>query len=201
LTLQTGLGLASFGSFVCLMSVLPLAMNQFAVDRAGVTRALLSPLTDREYLAGKAVGNALIAAAPVLLSLAGCLIVFPGGSPALWLALPLALLSTYLLVAPAAAIFSAIFPRVVDMNSIGRGSNAHGISGLLGLFSFIAAGAPSLAIVMAVSHWLRPAFVPVALLLWCVLCYGMSLLMFVPARRIFAARRENLAMLGSTDNS
>ena len=62
--LQTGLGLASFGSFICLISVLPIAMNQFAIDKAGVTMALLSPLTDREYLAGKAVGNALIAGPP-----------------------------------------------------------------------------------------------------------------------------------------
>jgi hypothetical protein len=199
LTLQTGLGLASFGSFVCLMSVLPLAMNQFAVDKAGVTRALLLPLTDREYLAGKAVGNALVAAVPVLLCISACFVTFPGGSAALWLALPLALLSTYLLVAPAAAALSAMFPRAVDMNSIGHGSNAHGVSGLLGMLSFVAAGAPSLAIAIAVSHWLRPALVPGILVVWCMLCYGVSLLLFVGALRVFGKRRENLAMLG-TDN-
>ena len=195
INLQSGLGIASFTSFICLMSILPLAMNQFAVDKAGLTRALLSPLTDREYLAGKAVGNGLIVAGPALFCLIACLIAFPGQPAALWLALPLALVSIYVLVAPVAAIFSAIFPRVVDMNSIGRGSNAHGLSGLLGLLAFLIAGVPSLAIVMA-SRWLeRPSLVPVFLLVWCAVSYGISLLLFVPARRIFAKRRENLSML------
>ena len=196
MALTSGVSLASFGCFVCLMSILPIAMNQFAVDKAGVTLALLSPLTDREYLTGKAVGNGLIAALPVLLCLIASYFAFPGGSAALWLAIPLALLATYFLVAPAAAVFSAVFPRVVDLNSIGRGSNAHGLSGLLGLLSFIAAGAPSALLAMAASSWLeRPRLVPLLLLIWAVIAYGVGLLLFVPARRIFEKRRENLAML------
>ncbi len=194
--LPGGLGLASFGSFFCLMSTLPIAMNQFAVDGAGVTMVLLSPLTDDEYLAGKAVGNALIAAPPAVLCVLASFVFFPGGPLALWVAIPLALLSTSLLVAPAAAIFSAIFPRVVDMNSIGRGSSAHGLSGLLGMLAFVAAGAPSLLIVMAASRWLhRPSLAPVLLLAWCGVTYVISRLLFVPALTIFARRRENLAML------
>ena len=72
---------------------------------------LLSPLTDREYLTGKAVGNGLIAAIPATFSILVSLAILPGGSPALWLALPLGLLAIYFIVAPAAAIFSALFPR------------------------------------------------------------------------------------------
>jgi hypothetical protein len=198
ITLETGIGLASFGSFICLMSILPIAMNQFAVDKAGMTMALLSPLTDREYLAGKAVGNALIAGPPCLLCVLAALVALPGGSPALWVAIPIALLSVYLLVAPLAAIFSAVFPRVVDMNSIGRGSNAHGLSGLLGVLAFIAAGVPCLLIVMAASRWIqRPSLVPVVLLIWCFIAYGVGRLLFIPARKIFAKRRENLSMLAN----
>ena len=59
-----GLSLATFGSFICLFSILPLAMNQFAIDKAGFTRYMLSPLSIGELLHGKAVGNALIAAGP-----------------------------------------------------------------------------------------------------------------------------------------
>ncbi len=91
--LESGLGLASFGCFICLISILPIAMNQFAIDKAGVTMALLSPLTDREYLAGKAVGNALIGGPPALVCVLAAVIMFPGGSPALWLAIPIALTS------------------------------------------------------------------------------------------------------------
>ena len=112
----------------------------------------------------------------------------------MWLAIPIALTSVYLLVAPIAAILSAIFPRVVDLNSIGRGSNAHGLAGLLGMLAFLAAGVPCLLIVLAASRWLeRPALVPVLLLGWCAVAYGANLLLFGLARTIFAQRRENLA--------
>lgn len=194
--LNSGLSLAAFGSFICLMSILPIAMNQFAVDRAGLTLALLSPLTDSEYLAGKAVGNGLIAAGPAAVSVLLSLAAFPGGSLALWLAIPLALLATYFLVAPIAAILSALFPRVVDLNSIGRGSNAHGLAGLLGVLSFVGAAVPGLLIHLIASKWLgRPTLVAVLLLVWCAIAYGIGRLLFVPARQIFARRRENLAML------
>jgi hypothetical protein len=193
--LLTGLGVASFTSFISLMSILPIAMNQFAVDNAGVTLALLSPLTDREYLTGKAVGNALIVAPPALFCVVASLVAFPGGAAALWVAIPIALLSTYLLVAPAAAIFSAIFPRAVDLNSIGGGSNAHGLSGLLGLVAFVAAGVPCLAIVLGALRFGRPFLAPVLLLAWCGISYAISQVLFVAARRIFANRRENLATM------
>jgi hypothetical protein len=179
------------------MAILPIALNQFAVDKAGLTLVLLSPLTDREYLSGKAAGNALIAALPgtfcIVLSFFG----LPGAhSLASWAAIPVALLSIYFLVAPAAAAFSAMFPRVVDLNSIGRGSNAHGLSGLLGLLSFVVAGAPNLAIAAAATYWFRrPALTLALLLAWCVIAFHLGRLLFIPARRVFARRRENLAML------
>ena len=193
---STGLSIAGFASFVGLLAVLPVAMNQFAIDNAGLTLALLSPLSDREYLAGKAVGNGLIAALPISLSLVVALLLLPSGSPALWLAIPLALLSTYFLVAPAAAILSALFPRVVDLNSIGRGSNAHGLAALLGMISFVVSALPAVLITFASSAWLHnTSLVPVLLLLWCIVSYGIGRVLFIPARRIFARRRENLAML------
>ncbi len=193
---QSGLSLAAFGSFICLMAILPIAMNQFAVDGAGLTMALLSPLSDREYLTGKAVGNGLIAAVPVMLAILISFALIPGGSLALWVAIPLGLLAIYFIVAPAAAIFSALFPRTVDLNSIGRGSNAHGLSGLLGMLSYVAAAAPCVLIILVTSGWLRrPSLAPVLLLAWCGISYVIGWLLFIPARRIFARRRENLAML------
>ena len=196
ISLHGGLSLATFGSFVSLISILPIAMNQFAVDRAGLTLALLSPLTDGEYLAGKAVGNGLIAAAPASLSVMASMALFPTGSPALWAAIPFGLLAIYFLVAPAAAAFSALLPRVVDLNSVGRGSNAHGLAGLLGLLTFLAAAVPCVLLVLLAIKWLdRPALAPVFLLAWCAAAYAVGRLLFVPARRVFSRRRENLAML------
>jgi hypothetical protein len=193
---NSGLSIAGFASFVGLLALLPIAMNQFAVDNTGLTLALLSPLSDREYLRGKAVGNGLIAVLPISLSVLVSLFLLPGGSPALWLSIPLALLSTYLLVAPVAATLSALFPRVVDLNSIGRGSNAHGLAALLGMISFVVATLPAAVIALGTSAWLHNAtFVPLLLLVWCIVSYAIGRLLFIPACRIFAKRRENLAML------
>jgi hypothetical protein len=192
----SGLGLAAFGSFVCLMAILPMAMNQFAVDRAGLTMTLLSPLRDEELLAGKAAGNAMIITPPALFCIVGSALLFPGDTMGMWLALVLGLVSVYLVVAPIAAMCSAAFPRAVDLNSIGRGSNAHGAAGLIGMISFIAAGAPPLLLTMLATRFLdRPQFMLLLLLGWCLISYVIGRLLFIPARRLFAARRENLAMI------
>ncbi|HXG54066.1 MAG TPA: hypothetical protein VNJ03_01690 [Vicinamibacterales bacterium] len=193
---DSGFSLASFASVICLLSLLPIAMNQFAVDRAGLTRAFLSPLTDAELLAGKAVGNALIVMAPCLFCVIASFAVFRGGMLALWMTIPLGLIAMYLVVAPVAAIGSAIFPRSVDLNSIGRGSNAHGAAGLIGLLSFVAAGAPPVLLtLLAVEVLKRPVLAPVLVGGWCVVAYLIGRLLFIPARRVFHARRENLAQL------
>jgi hypothetical protein len=193
---QSGLGLAAFVSVGALMSILPIAMNQFAIDKAGLTLALLSPITDRDYLVGKAVGNSLITALPTLVGVMLSAAVFPGGSLALWLCIPLVLLSISFIVAPVAAILSAIFPRVVELNSIGRGSNAHGLAGLLGFAAFLGAGLPSILLLLLATRWLeRPSLAPVFLSVWCVVSFGIGYVLFIPARKIFAQRRENFTML------
>jgi hypothetical protein len=196
ITMEGGLSLATFGSFVALLSILPVAMNQFAVDGAGLTLQLLSPLTTRELLIGKALGNALISLPPALLCVALSGVIFRGGSTALWMSLPLALLAVAILIAPVAAIFSAVFPRLVDMNSIGQRSNAHGLSGLLGLLAFVVAALPCLALTLLATKLIeKPALAPVLLLGWGAMAFGIAWLLFIPAERIFDKRRENLANL------
>ena len=194
--LDGGLSLATFASFVGVISILPIAMNQFAVDKAGLTMALLSPLRDDELLLGKAVGNAMIVTPPVLFSLVMVLLFFPAGPPLYWVTLILALVSIYLVGAPVAAIVSAVFPREVDMNSIGRGSNAHGAAGLIGLVTFVGAGVPPLLLALLATKGLaQPVLAPVFVLGWCLIAYVVWRLLFKVALRVFAARRENLALI------
>jgi hypothetical protein len=196
ISLESGLGLATFGAFASLLTILPLAMNQFAIDGAGLTLSLLSPLSDRELLAGKAIGTALIAVGPAAIGILGALVAFPGGSPWLWLAVPLALAATYVLVTPAAAALSAVFPRAVNMNSIGRGSNAHGLAGFVGFAAFVASAVPcALLVLLATRVFRQPAFAPLFLLLWLGLTVVIAAALFVPVRKLFAARRENLALV------
>ena len=197
-SVQSGLGLAAFSSFISLMSILPLAMNQFAVDRAGLTMALLAPLETGALLGGKAIGNGVIVAVPAALCLAGAAALFPENDPLLWLCIPLTLLSAYLLVAPVAAMLSAVFPRPVELNSIGRNSNAHGAAGLLGMLAFLAAGAPGLAVALIVGKGMeRPGLASVVLLVWTAVCLAISLALFQLAAALFERRKENLGMIAA----
>jgi hypothetical protein len=176
--------------------VLPFAMNQLAVDRAGLTLALLAPLDARTLLAGKAAGNALVAAIPASLCIAAALALFPSGNPALWVCVPLALTATYVLTSPLAAALSIVFPRTVDLNSIGRGSNAHGAAGLLGTLACVAAGGISLLLVLAATVVLRqPVLAPLLLVAWVAISGVTALLLFRPVATLFERRREDLGLL------
>ena len=196
IALNSGIGLAAFASAICLLSILPFAMNQFAIDRTGLTLELLSPLTDLDILLGKAIANAVIAGAPALACMTVSYLMFPSGSPALWLCVPLGALAAYTLAAPGAAVLSAVFPRAVDLNSIGSGSNAHGIAGLIGMFVFLVSAAPPILLALVATVVLeRPAAAPIILLVWCALTIVVSRLLFIPVATLFNRRRENLAMV------
>jgi hypothetical protein len=196
--LASGLALATFGSAVCVLSVLPFAMNQFAIDRAGLTLALLSPLRDRELLVGKAIGNALIVAGPSLLTVVAAYVLFPAGPVALWLSLPPALLATYAIAVPGAAALSALFPRSVDLNSIGRGSNAHGAASLLGLLVFAAGALPCVLLaVLAIAVLDRPSLTPILMSGWCIAALALSRALLGAVIVLFDKRRENLAIVAS----
>jgi hypothetical protein len=196
LAITSGQGLATFGCAICLLSILPFSMNQFAIDGAGLTLELLSPLADAELLMGKMAGIGLIAIAPSCLCLLIAFVLFPAGPLALWISIPLALVATYFLVAPVAALMSALFPRAVDLNSIGRGSNAHGAAGFVGLLAFVLAGLPGALLTLAAVGILHnPALAPVLLAGWCAIAFAICRLLFIPVRRVFASRRENLGMI------
>jgi hypothetical protein len=196
ITLGNGLALALFGAAVSQLAIMPFAMNQFAVDRAGLTLQLLSPLSDRDILVGKALGNGLVSLSSSIFCVVIAWLAFPGGSMAIWLTIPLGLLATYVLAAPAAAALSATFPRAVDLNSIGNGSNAHQAAGLLGMLAFAAAAAPPVLITllsMALSP--TPAAAPLLVAVWCAVALAISRSLLAVSARLFAERRENLGLV------
>lgn len=192
----SGIGLATVCSFFSVLAVLPIAMNQFAVDRAGLTLALLSPLRERELLAGKAVGNALIVGPPALLCMLIARVVFPGDPLTLWVALVLGVTAMYVLAAPVGAIASAMFPRVANLNSIGRAGNPHGLANFIGMVTFLVSGAIPLFLSLAATKLLdRPFLAPLFVGVWCAVAFLVARLLFGPAVRVFHSRRENLALL------
>jgi hypothetical protein len=189
-----GLGLAAMGCFGAILTLMPISMNQFAIDRAGFTRFMLSPFGIDDLVLGKAVGNALIIAGPIIFCFVLPMLILPGGSAALWVALALAVIATFVLLAPAAAAFSALFPKSVDLNSIGTGSNAHQGAALLGMLVFAVSAAPSaLLTYVAVGRLHRSELAALFLLGWCALACGISYVVFIPVRRLVASRSETLA--------
>jgi hypothetical protein len=171
-------------------------VNQFAIDRAGLTLAFLSPLDDRDLLRGKAVGNGIIIGLPSLVCVLGSALFFRAGAVALWISVPVGLMATYILVAPLAAALSAVFPRPVDLNSIGRGSNAHGVAGFVGFVALTAAGALSLGLALLTINALgRPSWTPLVMAAWCATCAAIAHVLFVPVRALLSRRRENIALL------
>ena len=143
MSLTSGLGLATFGSAVCLLRD-PAVRDESVRDRSRRADARVAVAARTfELLAGKAVGIGLIAAGPALV-----VMLFALGALPWWAAgavaepAACARRDATLLAAPGAAALSAIFPRTVDLNSIGRGSNPHSLANLLGLLLFAAAGLP-----------------------------------------------------------
>ena len=194
MTVKDGLMLGTFASFIAMFASMPIAANQFAVDGAGFTRQMLSPLSIGELLAGKAIGNALICAGPALVCIVVSATVFGGGDPSLWLALFPAWIATYALVAPIVAALSAVFPRQVDLSRIGNGSNAHQAAGLLSVLSLGASGAPSILLVLVATRVLHnPALAPLFTFVWCLVAIGVSWFVFAPVRRLVTSRIETLA--------
>jgi hypothetical protein len=191
---ERGLAIAAIGAFAAVLALLPIAMNQFAIDRAGFTRQMLSPISIRELLVGKAVGNALIAAIPAAFCFVVALAVFRATHPMLWVGLVFAAVATYALLAPVAAALSAIFPKAVDLNSIGNSSNAHQAAGLLGVLSFAASAAvPVLLTLLAINFLHRTDLIALLLIGWAAVAIGLAYLLFIPVRRLVASRCETLA--------
>jgi len=191
---QNGLGLAAFGIVTSILALMPLSLNQFAIDKAGFTRQILLPLSVRDLLKGKAAGNAMIASIPAAFGVLVPALMFRGAPTQYWIALVFIAIAAFALLAPASAALSAFFPKTVDLNSIGNSGNAHQAAGLLGMLSFAACVAPGVLIALGSVKLLhRDDLLLPFLLGWLVVAFGISYLLFIPVSRFVDSRRENIA--------
>ena len=142
-SIRTGFAVAVFGVIAAFLAPVQLWMNQFAIDRAGLTMLCLQPLSSAAILRGKMAGAAVlvggIAALPFLLGL----IIGAPLPAAYWIVLALGALAAFAVLAPMAALLAIFFPKHVDLTSIGQRSNAHPVAGLLGAMATGLAAAPA----------------------------------------------------------
>jgi hypothetical protein len=191
--LPAGLSLGIFGLGITLLSLGPLSLNQFASDGAGLTLQTLAPISDRELLVGKAVGGALVLAGPAVVVLGIAIALSPSAPVGLWLALAFGAVGTYALLAPINATLSAIFPRKVNLSSIGRDSNPHQAANFLGFAAMLVTSAPAALAAAAGLMFFRSEWVAALLVaIWAVVAIGISSVALRLVERLVATRRENL---------
>ena len=194
--IDRGVLFAAVGGVFTLISVERLLLNQFAVDGAGFTLQMLSPLSDREIVRGKMAGGAVLGALSYAILLVFLVPVTGGLSPIPLLAVVLGLVSVYVVFAPLAAILAAILPKAADLNRMGNPSNPHGLANLVGFLMAKALCAPPAALfffgaVLRGSDALGCALVAT----WTAVACAVSLPLVRLAAATLTARRENVAMV------
>ncbi|MBZ5638879.1 MAG: hypothetical protein LAO51_09015 [Acidobacteriia bacterium] len=174
----------------------PFLFNQFATDRGGLALEFLSPVSDLDLVRGKAAAMFLLWGLTLLLS------VLAGGiatrSMPLWAwgAAALASASMLALLAPAAAMLSALFPKPSDLGRIGRAGNPHPTAGILGTLLLLALGAPPAGLAALGLLMLKSPAVAIALLAgWAALAVAGGSALLRAAATVVARRRENLALV------
>lgn len=189
-----GPALLAVGGFIVLLSIGQILADQFAVDRAGLTLAFLSPAGERDLILGKGAGAALAAAIPLGAALVVALVMRPGGSPFLWVAALAVAVAVFAVQAPVAAILAAAFPAPYDLMKL-RAGNPHPLASLVTMavtmIGFgVGAGVVGLAYALTRSGPLALAAAAAGVAVAC----GAAALILPLAVRTLRSRRENLAM-------
>jgi hypothetical protein len=191
--LRDGFSVAVFGIVLAFLSVVQLWMNQFAIDRAGLTMLSLQPVTTSQILRGKMTGAALLIAGLSLLPIVAGLIIGARVHPVYWLVLLMGGAAAFMALAPFAVLLSALFPKHVDMSSIGQKSNAHPAAGLLGGLFVFASGAPAVAAAVIGFRMMHSAIAALGLVAaWVVIALVIHVIFWRIAVATFERRRESL---------
>ena len=186
----------SFAAFMAISTMQPLLANLFAVDKAGLTRQLLAPISDRDLLLGKLAGAGVLYAGTLLLCLAGIALVLPGGSPLTWLSGYFGGLSVYLVLAPILAILSMAFPKASDLNKMGTPGNPHAAAALAAtLATMVACAPPALLLALGAEILGLPLLTLGATIVWTLVAALIAWLSVGPLSRALGERRENLGLV------
>ena len=104
--------------------------------------------------------------------------------------------SAFLLFAPVAALLSAIFPKPVNLSSIGSAGNPNQFAAFIGMFLSLGAFAPPVALgLLALLLFRSPLLAAIVVALWAGVAAALALPLVRLVSRVFADRRENLALV------
>ncbi len=190
--------IAGIAVLIALENLASVTCNQFAADDSALVLEFLQPLGERDLLLGKLAGSTVVFAASVAIALLPLVVIFPGVSPALLLAVLLGGLATHFVLAPVNALLSAVFPKRVDLGKLGAAGKPHSAAALLSFGAQILASLPAAACILVAWRVLgRLALAPVftgAL----AIAAGIAAVAAMPlVARAVVARRENLVMVAA----
>ncbi|MEX2270974.1 MAG: hypothetical protein WD690_05865 [Vicinamibacterales bacterium] len=191
--LRDGFAIGVFGMVMAFLTVVQLWMNQFAIDRAGLTMLCVQPLTSAQILRGKMAGTALLVAVLAALPFGAGLLVGTPRPVAYWLVLVLGSIAAFLVIAPFAVILSAVFPKHVDLASIGQKSNAHAAAGFLGMLVIFGSAAPGIGAALFGFRIMQSHSAAMGLTaLWLLVAIALHWALWRLAVATFERRRESL---------
>ncbi len=172
------------------LSLQSLSLNLFAVDGAGFSLALVSPLSRRDLVLGKAAAEGLLTTGLALLASGVVMTLEPAALP-FWPAILLAGVALSALLAPLHAWISMFFPKAVDLGRLGKQAQPNQLAGLAGLFATafavpIAVGPGLLAFVVTRRLWLATGVE----LAWAALALVAARFLLGLAARTLASREE-----------
>ena len=194
--ISDGFSVAVFGVVMAFLTPVQLWMNQFAIDKAGLTMLSLQPLSTSRIIRGKTAGAAVLVGGIAALPIALGLVIGADLHPAYWGVLVISAVAAFLALAPIAALLSTYFPKSVDLASIGQRSNAHPLAGLIGgVLTFASAGPGVGAAVVGFKLMNSPAAAIGLAAAWLVVALALHWMLTKVAVRAFDHRREALVAL------
>ena len=174
----------------------PFLLNQFATDRSGLSLQFLSPLSDRDLVRGKAAGLTLLWGLTFTLCAGVGIALGPRAHPAYWVSAAIGAASILALLMPAAATFSALFPKAADLGRIGRSGNPHPTASLVGGLLSLALGLPPAGLAaLGFAAFKSPALALLLVSVWAAIALAAGYALLGPASRVVTRRRENLALV------
>jgi hypothetical protein len=194
------LGAGALGALISvtfpMLSLQPVLLNFFAVDRAGLTLQFLTPISDRQMVRGKVAGGAILTLGSWMMCLAAAALVTREGPIALWLLTALGGVAGYLIVGPAFAMLSAVLAKAADLGAMGSRGNPNQFAALLSFPLMPVALGPIVILGLAGQVMFGNLLAGVALMaVWTVVAAGISLALLHLAADILGKRRESLALL------
>jgi hypothetical protein len=174
------------------------SLNQFAVLRGGHLLESLLPLSARDLLVGKLLATTAMAGLAITTGGVVLFVADVGVRLPMVIAAVIAGLAIHVAMTPVAAVLSALFPKSVELSSIGRGAQPHGVASLVNLVGTGVALTPAVVLGVGTYRLSHQAWLtPVAMLAYLALAAVAARMALPVAARALVSRSDNITLVAT----